>query len=52
MTLPDLADRVAEDIYVKWLSLSAGASRSPSKTARSIGRRRGEVRKLLAEAVA
>jgi hypothetical protein len=52
ITLPDLADRVADDIYVKRLSLAAAAKSLPIGNRAELGRWRGEVRKALAEVVA
>jgi hypothetical protein len=52
ITLPDLADRVADDIYVKRMSLSAAAKTLPIGNRAELGRWRGEVRKVLAEVVA
>ena len=52
VTLPDLADRVADDLYVKRLTLSAAAKSLPIGNRAELGRWRGEVRKLLAEVVA
>jgi hypothetical protein len=52
ITLPDLADTVADDIYVGRLSLSAAAKSLPLGNRAELGRWRGEVRKVLAEVVA
>ncbi len=52
VTLPDLADRVADDIYSKRLSLSAAAKALPIGNRAVLGRWRGEVRRVLAEVVA
>jgi hypothetical protein len=52
VTLPDLADRVADDLYVKRLTLSAAAKSLPIGNRAELDRWRGEVRKLLAEVVA
>ena len=52
ITLPDLADRVADDLYVKRLSLAAAAKSLPIGNRAELGRWRGEVRKALAEVVA
>jgi hypothetical protein len=52
VTLPDLADRVADDIYTKRLSLSVAAQTLPIGNRAELGRWRGEVRKVLAEVVA
>ena len=49
ITLPDLADRVADDIYVKRISLSAAAQSLPIGNRAELGRWRGEVRRVLAE---
>jgi hypothetical protein len=52
LTLPDLADRVADDIYIKRLALSVAAKTLPIGNRAELGRWRGEVRKVLAEVVA
>ncbi len=52
VTLPDLADRVADDIYSKRLSLGAAAKTLPIGNRAELGRWRGEVRRMLAEVVA
>jgi CobQ/CobB/MinD/ParA nucleotide binding domain len=52
ITLPDLADRVADDIYVKRLSVAAAATSLPIGNRAELGRWRGEVRKMLAEVMA
>lgn len=49
VTLPDLADRVADDIYTKRLALSVAAKTLPIGNRAELGRWRGEVRKVLAE---
>ena len=49
ITLPDLADRVADDIYVTRISLSAAAQSLPIGNRAELGRWRGEVRRVLAE---
>jgi hypothetical protein len=49
VTLPDLADRVADDIYSKRLSLSEAAKTLPIGNRAELGRWRGEVRKVLSE---
>jgi len=51
VTLPDLADRVADDIYTKRLPLSVAAKTLPIGNRAELGRWRGEVRKILAEVV-
>jgi hypothetical protein len=51
ITLPDLADRVANDIYVKRLSISGAAKSLPIGNRAELGRWRGEVRKVLAGVV-
>jgi hypothetical protein len=51
ITLPDLADAVTDDIYVKRLSLSAAAKSLPIGNRAELARWRGEVRKVLAEVV-
>jgi hypothetical protein len=52
VTFPDLADRVADDIYCKRLSLSEAAKSLPIGNRAELGRWRGEVRKVLAEVMA
>jgi hypothetical protein len=52
VTFPDLADRVADDIYTKRLSLSAAAKTLPIGNRAELSRWRGEVRKVLGEVVA
>ena len=52
ITLPDLADRVADDIYVNRLSLDAAAKSLPIGNRAELGRWRGEVRRVLAEVLA
>ena len=49
ITLPDLADRVANDIDVNRLSLGAAAQSLPLGNRAELARWRGEVRKVLAE---
>jgi hypothetical protein len=51
VTLPDLADRVADDIYTQRLPLSVAAKTLPIGNRAELGRWRGEVRKVLAEVV-
>jgi hypothetical protein len=48
ITFPDLADRVADDIYVKRLSLRNAAQSLPIGNRAELGRWRAEVRKVLA----
>jgi hypothetical protein len=48
VTLPDLADRVADDIYSQRLTLSHAAKALPIGNRAELGRWRGEVRKMLA----
>jgi hypothetical protein len=48
VTLPDLADRVADDIYSQRLTLSHAAEALPIGNRAELGRWRGEVRKMLA----
>ena len=48
ITLPDLADRVADDIYVRRISLQVAAQELPIGNRAELGRWRGEVRKVLA----
>jgi hypothetical protein len=50
--MPELADRVADDIYVKRSSLAAAAKSLPIGNRTELGRWRGEVRRVLAEVVA
>jgi hypothetical protein len=52
VTFPDLADRVADDIYTKRLSLSAAAKTLPIGNRAELARWRGEVRKVLSEVIA
>ena len=49
VTLPDLADRVADDIYVKRLSLSAAAKSLPIGNRAELGRWRSDVRTMMSE---
>jgi hypothetical protein len=49
VTLPDLADRVADDIYSKRMPLSEAAKALPIGNRAELARWRGEVRKVLAE---
>jgi hypothetical protein len=51
VTLPDLADRVADDLYSQRLPLSLAAKTLPIGNRAELGRWRGEVRKMLAEVV-
>jgi hypothetical protein len=51
ITLPDLADRVADGIYVNRLSISGAAKSLPIGNRAELGRWRGEVRKVLAGVV-
>jgi hypothetical protein len=46
--LPDLADRVADDIYCRRISLKVAAKELPIGNRAELGRWRGEVRKVLA----
>ncbi|MGH7436510.1 MAG: protein mobD [Polyangiaceae bacterium] len=52
VTLPDLADRVADDIYSQRLALSDAAKTLPIGNRAELARWRGEVRKMLAQVVA
>jgi hypothetical protein len=52
VTLPDLADRVADDINTKRLPLSVAAKTLPLGNRAELGRWRSEVRRVLAEVVA
>ena len=47
VTLPDLADRVADDIYTQRLALSVAAKELPIGNRAELGRWRGEVRRVL-----
>jgi len=47
-TLPDLADRVADDIYSQRLTLSPRSQGATHWQRAELGRWRGEVRKMLA----
>ena len=47
VTLPDLADRVADDIYTQRLALSVAAEKLPIGNRAELGRWRGEVRRVL-----
>jgi hypothetical protein len=49
VTLPDLADRVADDIYTQRLSIGAAAKVLPIGNRAELLRWRGEVRKVLSE---
>ncbi len=49
ITFPDLADRVADDIYTKRLSIVAAASALPIGNRAELARWRAEVRKVLSE---
>jgi hypothetical protein len=51
ITFPDLADRVADDIYVNRLSIGAAAKTLPIGNRAELGRWRSEVRKVLAAVV-
>ena len=48
ITLPDLADRVADDIYSRRISLQVASKELPIGNRAELGRWRGEVRKVLA----
>lgn len=52
VTFPDLADRVADDIYAKRLALSAAAQALPIGDRSKLARWRGEVRNVPGEVVA
>jgi hypothetical protein len=52
VTLPDLADRVADDIYTKRLSLARAAKTLPIGNRAELTRWRNEVRRVLSEVVA
>ena len=52
ITLPDLADRVADDIYCRRISLKVAAKELPIGNRAELGRWRGEVRKILAGVLA
>ena len=49
ITLPELADRVADDLYSQRLALSVAAKSLPLGNRAELARWRGEVRKVLAE---
>ncbi|MGD0680105.1 MAG: protein mobD [Polyangiaceae bacterium] len=51
VTLPDLADRVADDLYSQRLPISTAAKTLPIGNRAELGRWRGEVRKMLSEVV-
>jgi hypothetical protein len=51
VTLPDLADRVADDIYTQRLALSAAAKELPIGNRAELGRWRAETRKVLAQVI-
>ena len=50
VTLPDLADRVGDDLYTQRVSLCAAAKSLPIGNRAELGRWRGEVSKVLAAA--
>jgi hypothetical protein len=52
VTLPDLADRVADDIYSQRLTLSDAAKTLPIGNRAELSRWRNQVRRVLAEVVA
>jgi hypothetical protein len=52
ITFPDLADRVADDIYTKRMSVAVAASELPIGNRAELARWRGEVRKALGEVLA
>ncbi|MGH7437581.1 MAG: protein mobD [Polyangiaceae bacterium] len=52
VTFPDLADRVADDIYSQRLTLSDAARSLPLGNRAELGRWRGQVRKVLVEVMA
>jgi hypothetical protein len=49
VTFPELADRVADDLYTKRLSIAAAGKTLPIGNRMELSRWRGEVRKVLAE---
>lgn len=51
ITLPDLADRVADDIYTRRLSLSAAAKTLPLGNRAELARWRAEVKRVLGEVI-
>ena len=51
ITFPELADRVADDIYMRRLSLGAAAKVLPLGNRAELARWRGEVKKVLAEVI-
>jgi hypothetical protein len=52
VTFPDLADRVADDLYTKRLAIRTAAKILPIGNRAELGRWKGEVRKMLLELVA
>lgn len=52
ITFPDLADRVADDLYTKRLSVAAASTTLPIGNRAELARWRGEVRKALGEVLA
>jgi hypothetical protein len=52
VTLPDLADRVADDIYTQRLSICAAAKALPIGNRAELGRWRGEARKVFSQLLA
>jgi hypothetical protein len=52
VTLPDLADRVADDIYTQRLPLCVASQKLPIGNRAELSRWRAEVRKVIAELVA
>jgi hypothetical protein len=49
VTFPDLADRVADDLYTKRLSITAAAKALPIGNRAELARWRGEVRRILGD---
>ena len=49
VTFPDLADRVADDLYTKRLSIAAAATSLPIGNRAELARWRGQVRRVFAE---
>lgn len=51
LTLPDLADRVADDIYIERLTIADAAKTLPIGNRAELGRWRSEVQKAFADAI-
>jgi hypothetical protein len=48
VTFPELADRVADDLYVKRLSIAAASKKLPLGNRAELARWRGEAHRVLA----